>query len=57
MAEQELEKWKRLALFLSNPMMNQQIELQIQRSSFNSADAFPDFSFFLEGKSQFNTVD
>ena len=48
MAEQELEyksKERDGALFLPNPVMNQPIELQIQRSSFNSTAAFPDFYF------------
>ena len=48
MAEQALEyksKERDGALFLPNPVMNQQIELQIQRSSFNSTAAFPDFYF------------
>ena len=47
MAEQALEyksKERDGALFLPNPVMNQQTELKIQRSSFNSTAAFPDFS-------------
>ena len=45
MAEQALEyksKERDGALFLPNPVMNQQTELNIQRSSFNSTAAFPD---------------